>query len=79
MISLLLTHHSHTTYTGTLGMGIISYAGGMSISIAADCVPASSNSVGSEGVARRVCERFETRFEEYVSAAREVLGEAKVE
>ena len=60
-------------------MGIISYAGGMSISIAADCVPASSNSVGSEGVARRICERFETRFEEYVSAAREVLGEAKVE
>ena len=54
-------------------MGIISYAGGMSIAVAADCVP------DSEGVARRICTRFEQRFEEYVRAAREVLAEAKVE
>ena len=56
-------------------MGIISYAGGMSISIAADRV------AESEGVARRVCARFETRFQEYVAAAEKTLGEthAKIE
>ena len=54
-------------------MGIISYAGGMSIAIAADSVP------GSQGVARTICDRFERRFEEYVSAAEQVLSEAKGE
>ena len=54
-------------------MGIISYAGGISIAVAADCVP------GSEGVARRICERFERRFGEYVRAAEGVLSEAKEE
>ena len=64
-----------TIASGTLGMGIISYAGGMSISIAADRV------AESEGVARRVCARFETRFQEYVAAAEKTLGEthAKIE
>jgi len=52
---------------GTVGMGIISYAGGLCVAIAADRVPA------SEGVARRICEGFERRFEEYVSVAREVV------
>lgn len=54
-------------------MGIISYAGGMSISIAADRVPE------SEGVARRVCERFEKRFQEYVAASEQALGADKAE
>lgn len=48
-------------------MGIISYAGGLCVAIAADRVPA------SEGVARRVCEGFERRFGEYVGVAREVV------
>ncbi|CAL1698680.1 unnamed protein product [Somion occarium] len=53
--------------TGTIGMGIISYAGGLCISVAADKVPA------SEGVARRICERFERRFDYYVRCAKEVV------
>ncbi|KAL4242470.1 long-chain O-acyltransferase family protein [Abortiporus biennis] len=52
---------------GTLGMGIISYAGDLCISVASDKVP------GSEGVARRICERFENRFRMYVECAKEVL------
>ena len=52
---------------GTLAVGIMSYAGGISIGLSADCVP------GSEGVARRICEGFERRFELYVARAREVL------
>lgn len=49
-------------------MGIISYAGGISIAVAADRVPI------SRGVARRICEGFEERFEFYVIRAREVLS-----
>lgn len=52
-------------------MGIISYAGGLCVSIAADRVPS------SEGVARRICEGFERRFEEYVAVAREVVEKEK--
>ncbi|THG97098.1 hypothetical protein EW026_g4854 [Hermanssonia centrifuga] len=58
---------------GTVGMGLISYAGSMCISVAADRVPASA------GVARRLCERFEERFREYVRAAEQVLDEVKGE
>lgn len=59
--------HTHFISPGTLGMGIISYAGGLCISVAADKVPQ------SEGVARRVCERFEARFALYVECAKQVL------
>ncbi|KZT64591.1 hypothetical protein DAEQUDRAFT_678332 [Daedalea quercina L-15889] len=52
---------------GTIGMGIISYAGGLSIAVAADKVPSSI------GVADRICAGFEERFELYVEKAREVL------
>ena len=52
---------------GTIGIGIMSYAGGISIGVSADLVP------GSEGVARRICEGFERRFELYVARAKEVL------
>ena len=52
-------------------MGIISYAGNLCVSIAADRVPS------SEGVARRICEGFEKRFCEYVRAAREVVAREK--
>ncbi|KAH9925720.1 wax ester synthase-like acyl-CoA acyltransferase domain-containing protein [Fomitopsis serialis] len=52
---------------GTIGMGIISYAGGISIAVAADKVPSSL------GVAERICTGFEERFELYVKRAREVL------
>ncbi|TBU30100.1 wax ester synthase-like acyl-CoA acyltransferase domain-containing protein [Dichomitus squalens] len=52
---------------GTVGIGIMSYAGGLSVAVSADLVP------GSEGVARRICEGFEKRFELYVARAKEVL------
>ena len=52
---------------GSIGIGIMSYAGGISIGVSADLVP------GSEGVARRICEGFEQRFELYVARAKEVL------
>lgn len=52
---------------GTIGIGIISYAGGISITVSADEVP------GSRGVTRRICKSFERRFELYVARAREVL------
>ncbi|KAH9910958.1 uncharacterized protein B0H18DRAFT_1065113, partial [Fomitopsis serialis] len=52
---------------GTIGMGIISYAGGLSIVVAADKVPSSL------GVAERICTGFEERFELYVQRAREIL------
>ena len=48
-------------------MGIISYAGGLSIAVAADKVPSSA------GVTERICAGFEERFELYVQKAREVL------
>lgn len=54
-------------------MGIISYAGGMSIAIAADCVPK------SQGIARAICTRFERRFQDYVSTAEKILSETKDE
>ena len=52
---------------GTIGIGVMSYAGGISIAVSADRVS------GSEGVARRICEGFERRFGLYVGRAREVL------
>ncbi|KAI0819567.1 wax ester synthase-like acyl-CoA acyltransferase domain-containing protein [Trametes gibbosa] len=52
---------------GTVAIGVISYAGGISIAVSADAVP------GSEGVARSVCAGFEARFGLYVERAREVL------
>ncbi|KIJ55141.1 hypothetical protein M422DRAFT_23789 [Sphaerobolus stellatus SS14] len=53
---------------GTIAIGILSYAGGISISVAADKVP------GSEGVARRLCEKFEERFDIYVTKAKNALN-----
>ncbi|GAA94121.1 uncharacterized protein L969DRAFT_86227 [Mixia osmundae IAM 14324] len=53
---------------GTCAIGIISYAGKLSISCAADKVP------GSEDVARLVCESFEKRFELYEAKARAILA-----
>ena len=50
-----------------MGIGIMSYAGGISIAVSADLVP------GSEGVTRRICEGFERRFELYVARAKAVL------
>lgn len=61
-VSAASDHH-----LGTLGVGIISYAGGLSIAVAADKVPS------SVGVTERICARFEERFELYVQKAREVL------
>ncbi|KAI0372646.1 hypothetical protein BV20DRAFT_1034364 [Pilatotrama ljubarskyi] len=52
---------------GTIGIGIISYAGGIAIAVSADMVPS------SKGVTRRICENFEKRFELYVARAKEVL------
>lgn len=52
---------------GTIGMGIISYAGGLCISVAADKVP------GSQNITKRICERFERRFEIYVQHARDIV------
>ena len=52
---------------GTIGVGIMSYAGGIAIGLSADRVP------GTEGVARKICEDFERRFELYVTRAKEVL------
>lgn len=54
-------------HVGTIGVGIISYAGGISIAVAADKVPSSM------GVTARICTGFEERFELYVQKAREVL------
>ncbi|KAF8587875.1 hypothetical protein K439DRAFT_1385418 [Ramaria rubella] len=52
---------------GNIGIGVISYAGGICISVAADKVTA------SEGVASRICMRFAERFELYVARAKEIL------
>ncbi|OCH91412.1 hypothetical protein OBBRIDRAFT_792348 [Obba rivulosa] len=52
---------------GTVGMGIISYAGGLSIAVAADAVPS------ARGMCRQICESFEERFEVYLARAKEVL------
>ncbi|KAH9926280.1 wax ester synthase-like acyl-CoA acyltransferase domain-containing protein [Epithele typhae] len=52
---------------GTLAIGVLSYAGGVSLAIAGDRIP------GGEGVARELCARFEGRFALYVERAREVL------
>ncbi|KAI1785169.1 wax ester synthase-like acyl-CoA acyltransferase domain-containing protein [Ganoderma leucocontextum] len=52
---------------GTMGIGIMSYAGGISIAVSADLVP------DSEGVTRKICEGFERRFELYVARAKAVL------
>ncbi|GJJ11499.1 hypothetical protein Clacol_005732 [Clathrus columnatus] len=54
---------------GTLGIGVISYNGGLCVSVAADSVP------GTEGVARKLCELFEKRFKVYVERAREISGQ----
>ena len=62
-----LTAINFALHTGTIGIGIISYAGGISIAVSADRVP------GSEGVTRRICESFERRFALYVARAKEVL------
>ena len=48
---------------GTLGIGICSYAGEVSISISADKAP------GSEGVAKRLTDSFEQRWQQYLDAA----------
>lgn len=52
---------------GTLGIGIISYAGSICISVSADHVR------GSEGVARRLTAKFEKRWSQYLEAAEQVL------
>ena len=52
---------------GTLGIGICSYGGDFSISISADKVEA------SEGVAARLTEKFEQRWQEYVDVSRRLI------
>lgn len=52
---------------GTLGIGICSYGGDFSISISADHVPESS------GVAARLTESFEKRWQQYVDASEKLL------
>ncbi|PWZ03822.1 hypothetical protein BCV70DRAFT_198011 [Testicularia cyperi] len=54
---------------GTLGIGICSYGGDVSISISADRVPE------SEGVAARLTASFEHRWNEYVEASRKLIRE----
>lgn len=54
---------------GTLGIGICSYGGDFSISISADRVE------GSEGVAARLTEKFEKRWQEYVEVSRGLIKE----
>lgn len=52
---------------GTLGIGVLSYNGGLCVSVAADSVPE------TRGVARQICDRFEKRFQVYVERAREIV------
>ena len=52
---------------GTLGIGICSYGGDFSISISADRVE------GSEGVAARLTDKFERRWNEYVETSRALI------
>ena len=63
-----LTMATHYFVPGTVGMGVISYAGGLCVAVAADRVPT------SDGVAQRICEGFEKRFDEYLTVAREVIA-----
>jgi hypothetical protein len=55
------------TFIGTIGLGVISYAGGICISVATDKV------LGTEGTANRICQRFEKRFALYVARAKQIL------
>lgn len=55
---------------GTLGIGIISYADGICITIAADNVPGSP----SEGVAHRLTNKFAARWQQYMDTADEILA-----
>ncbi|KAL0483539.1 diacylglycerol O-acyltransferase [Acrasis kona] len=48
---------------GTLAIGIISYAGGLSISVVSDKVP------GAEGITRRLTDKFEKRWKVYLDAS----------
>ena len=48
----------------TLAAGIISYAGDLTVSVMTDAPD------GSEGTARKICERYEQRFAQYVAVAR---------
>ncbi len=52
----------------TLGIGVISYAGTIAISVSADYVPESA------GVSRRLTSKFERRWQQYLDAADEVLA-----
>ncbi|TKY88498.1 hypothetical protein EX895_002486 [Sporisorium graminicola] len=52
---------------GTLGIGICSYGGDFSISISADRVE------GSEGVAARLTDKFERRWNDYVEVSRNLI------
>lgn len=54
---------------GTLGIGIISYADGICITIAADHVEGSP----SDGVARRLTEKFSIRWKQYCQVADDIL------
>lgn len=65
LLHVILGDLSH--FAGTLGIGVISYNGGLCVSVAADSVD------GTKNVARRLCERFEERFKIYVERAREVV------
>ncbi|EPQ29687.1 uncharacterized protein PFL1_02907 [Pseudozyma flocculosa PF-1] len=56
---------------GTLGIGICSYAGEVSVCITADRVE------GSLGVARRLTQSFEKRWRDYVDVAEAVIQEAE--
>jgi hypothetical protein len=58
---------------GTLGIGILSYAGELSISVVADAVEGDE---ADGGVARRVCDDFAETFALYLRAAEELLRDA---
>lgn len=56
---------------GTQGIGILSYAGQLSISVLADAQAGDEEDGG--GVARRICDDFEEIFALYVKAADQVI------
>jgi capsular polysaccharide biosynthesis protein len=57
----------------TLGIGIISYAESVCITIAADHVKGKH----SEGVAHRLTDKFEQRWKQYIQVADEILARSE--
>lgn len=62
---------------GTLGIGIITYGGGVCVTVTADKVVLPNGGKGADGaeenVARRICKGFEQRWDDYLKAAELVL------